>query len=481
VFKQFLKDGATYGIATILTRGMSLLAVPIYTRVISPSDYGALDLLTVLGTLVNLTIALEVSQGLARFYGSAPNATERRAYASTALWFTLATYTVALSISLVVADELAPHITGSSGGSEVLRIAFLAFWASGIFYLVQSQLRWDLRARAYATVSVVATVLGIAVSVVLVAIARLGLVGILIGQLVASGIGAMLGLLIARESYRPTFDTSKLRAMLSFSLPLVPSGMGVFVTMYADRIFIVTIMSIADVGIYGLGYRLASLTSLLTLAAQGAITPLVYSRHEEPEAPVELARIFRYFVALALLACLTLSLFSAELIAILAPPNYGGAASVVPLLAPAMVLAGMYVFAPGLALGRRSGVIAAINLGGAAGIAAMNLLLVPVLGIVGAAAANLFGSALLFVAYVVCGQRVYPIPYPWRTVLLGACLTSAGWLLGANMHIDRPLEWIARGAIIVAVGASFPLIGLVGPSTGVWRAVAFRGTDRKPS
>ena len=88
MLRAFLKDSVLYGAAGILSRGISVLLVPLYTRVLSPGDYGSLDMLLAFGALVNLVVALEVTQAVARFYPDAATPAEKGSLASTALWFT---------------------------------------------------------------------------------------------------------------------------------------------------------------------------------------------------------------------------------------------------------------------------------------------------------------------------------------------------------------------------------------------------------
>lgn len=336
-------------------------------------------------------------------------------------------------------------------------------WAGGIFYLVQNQLRWELRPAAFALVSVVATVTGAAVSVLLVVVAEMGLMGLLLGQAIGNATGAALGVVAARRSYALQFDVSKLRGMLSFSLPLVPSGLGVFASLYVDRILIVGLMSISDVGVFGIAYRIASAMSLLMLGVQAALTPLIYSQHEDPETPGTLAQIFRYFTAAALLGSLAMTLFARTLVEVVAPDSYAGAAEAIPWLAPAFVLGGMYVLAPGLALSRRTGLIAVVNIIGATGMIALNLLLIPTFGIVGAAAADLAGSAVIFLAYLVLGQRTYPIPHNWHQLGGAVLVTLAAMVVGVNIRLSPAADTLAKLLVLVGVGCAFVLIGLAKP------------------
>jgi O-antigen/teichoic acid export membrane protein len=246
-------------------------------------------------------------------------------------------------------------------------------------------------------------------------------------------------------------------------MPLVPSSVGVMVGLYVDRIAIARLMTLGDVGLFGVGYRLSSLTSLLMVGFVSALTPLIYARHREPDTPAQLARIFRTFAALALAVCLALALFARDIVAVATTPDYVGAAAVVPLLAPALVLSSMYIFAPGPGIAKRTGIISTINIGVAVMNTLLNFLLIPILGILGAATATFLSNATGFSVNMVASQRLYPVPHDWRRLGLAALGTIVLFVLGASDIVAGMASVALRGAIMVLAATWFVTVGLISP------------------
>lgn len=461
MFRQLLRDSATYGVSNVLSRGVAILLVPLYTRVLSTADYGVIDLLGAATVLVNLTIALEISQGLVRYFADSPSAEDRKAYASTALWFTVAVYSAFVILSLGLSGVIDQVLLNGSGQIEVIRLAIVSVWVSGVFSLVQNQLRWELRAVDYAAVSLIFTAVSVAASVILVLVFQIGVLGVVGGQLLGHCVGLLAGLIATRKSFRRQLDTQKLAAMLRFSLPMVPSSVGVFVSVYVDRIVVGQVMTLGDVGLFGIGYRVASLVTLLMVGFQGALTPLVYARYREPETPQEIARIFRLFSAGALFLCLALGTLAPELLRLATVPDFYEGALVVPLLAPALLLSSMYIFAPGLGIAKKTSWFAAINLVAAGINVTLNLLLVPTFGIVGAATATLVTASASFAAYMVISQRLYRVPHEWRRLGLATVVTIAlgglTFVLPATDLSTTALKLIALGVAVM----SYITLGLV--------------------
>jgi O-antigen/teichoic acid export membrane protein len=422
MLKQFFRDSFIYGLATIVTRGISLFLVPIYTRVLSPGEYGVIDMVAVVASLVNLTVALEISQGVARYFTGAKTMEEKRTYASTSLWFSLAAYGLALLIALPYTGELSELILGDRVYEPILRVALVSVGLNGLFYLLQNQLRWQLSPKSNAVASLVSTSTTFASSILFVVYYRTGVIGVFYGQIIGLGTGCLLSAWFSRSSYGFLFSNTALKEMLSFSIPLVPSSIAVFVALYIDRLAIRHLMTIEDVGLYGIAYRFATILPLLLMGFQGALTPLVYNNYENAETPGELERIFRYFLALLLPALLGLIIFSREILILFTTPSYYAASSVMGVLGAAMLLSRMYIFAPGLAIEKKTGHIAGISVIGAIINTALNYLLIPVFGMMGAAAATLVGAAVSFGLYMIFSQKLYHVPHRWWKISLSGAM-----------------------------------------------------------
>ena len=101
MIKSFIQNSAIYTIATVLTRGISIFLVPIYTRYLTPAEYGIIDYFMILASIINLTIALEISQAVVRYYQDAVGMEEKRNYVATAFLFTIFVYVLYFLISFI--------------------------------------------------------------------------------------------------------------------------------------------------------------------------------------------------------------------------------------------------------------------------------------------------------------------------------------------------------------------------------------------
>jgi O-antigen/teichoic acid export membrane protein len=462
--REFLRNSAIYIVASLLTRGMAFILLPFYARVFSVDAYGVIELVTVFGAVISLTVPLEISQGLARYLPETRTSLDKAIYTSTAWWFTVAAYGLFGVTAILLAAPISAWLLGSSEFSHVFRIAAMAMCAYGLFYTASNQLRADRRPMAYAVASLLWWSTSTLLTILLIIRTGLGLEAVFYGQLLGSLVAAGAAVYVARGSYRFTFAWPRWRQMMQFALPLLPSSVAVFAMTYMDRIVIRELMTVADVGLYAAAYRLAAVGSLIMVGFQGALMPLVLARHEEPTTPVDLANIFRYFVGLSCIGVVVVALFAKEIVTLLLTAAYQPAAVLLPLLAPAVMLSGMYVFAPGLIIAKRPALITIVNVLVATGNVALNMLWIPHWGLTGAGAAALTSGAAGFAVLMAMSQKTYPVPHEWHRLALGIGVAGTAILFGvlaAQSLSGHPEEvWGTLIRAGMALCASFTLARL---------------------
>ncbi len=422
MFKQFFKDSLIYSSAVFLSRGVSLLLVPFYTRVLSPEDYGAIDLLYVFGSLISWFVTLGIAQGFGRFYPETAKGRERVLFASTLLWFSCVAYFIFIATGFVRSGFFTRMLLGSLKWQGAFRLAVMAIGLDGIFFMLQAQLRWRLQSKEYSIANLLQVAAATLSAIWLVLGLKIGISGIFIGQIIGSLMGILLSWYFGKEVYRLIFSWEKCKAMLSFSLPLVPSCISVVILNSFDYIAIKKIMTIGDVGLYGVGARFASIVVLLFAGINIALTPLIYKNYKRSSAPGDLARIFRYACFFSIVLITGLFLFDRQILILFTTPKFYPAYSVMPILAVSLLFLNIYRFAPGLEIAKKSKIITFIYIIFSITNIALNFLLIPFFGILGAACASLISSFCVFIVYLYFSQRLYYVPHRWSKIIASVCL-----------------------------------------------------------
>ncbi len=465
MLRRFLKDSFVYGTANIFAKGVVFLLIPIYTRAFSPRDFGIVDYLATFALMMSVIIPLGISNGIARYFPDAKTDTEKTGYASTAFWFTLFVYVLFTIVAILFQDALTSLLLDSLEWKRVYLFSIIAIAANGVLYFFQNLLRWQLQARKFIVSSLLSIILTALVTVFCVVTLKTGIIGIFYGQVAGAVTGGVVAWRYSRNYVKPTFNKDKLKVMLLFSLPMVPALLGEFFSMYIDRIAIKKMMTMSDVGLYGIGFRFASVVNLLMTGFSTALTPLIFSHYREEATPREISRIFSYFIALVIPLLIAISFFSREVLWIFTTPRYYSAWTVIPILSAASLLFVMYNFAPGLGIAMRTKTIALIHITAALLNAVLNYFLIQVLGIMGAALSTLVSAVYCFLCYMVLSQKLYPVPHAWKNIILAvtagvACAVTSAIVLQSNSFsisllavkllvfivIVPPISWLVLGS-----------------------------------
>lgn len=471
--RRFFKDSVLYGFATILSKGLTVLMVPIYTAFLSKPQLGLLDLLLGVMAVLSMMIGLDISNALAREYGESRDQKRKRLYSSTALWFSVGIFAVALAFILPGAESIAHAAFGDSATAPAVTAAALCMAFSGIYLVVAQQLRWMMQPGKFGIVSVWFTVVSLSTTLLLVSKYRMGEVGVLYGTMTGAGAGFLLALWFCRGEFALSFDTICLRQMLAFCIPIVPSSLAVVVSQYASRFVLEHDLGRDAVGVFGVATRLGGLAGLVMLGFGSALTPLIYAGQHDPGTPKQLARIFRIFVAVAALGLAGLTLFAPEILALLTRSDYSAAMPLLGWLAPAFLLSQMYIFAPGAWIHRRMWWVAAINIGTAIAAVGLNILLVPRFGLTGAALSTILAAGLNFGFNMVVSQKFYPVPHHWRA--LGTVVIIGMAAMVAAAFLPREISLISllwKSGLLATVAMAIIAVG------GVEREWLRRGWEK---
>ncbi len=251
--------------------------------------------------------------------------------------------------------------------------------------------------------------------------------------------------------------------MLRFSLPLVPASLSVFASQYASRLILSGVADLASVGIFTFASQIAAIAGLAILGIQSSLTPYVMSHFREPETPVTLARFFEGFTVLAVLLCLCIGLFAPPLIASLAPPTYASAGPLVIVLCPTAIMLQMYIFWPGFLIAERTDRQLWVSLAAGAAAIIANLLLIPWLGLAGAAAASVVSAFVFLGLWCLLANPLYPVPVRWTRVWSVIAVFIVAAIAGSMLATSGAQALLLRTALLAVAGVAVTVLGRFSP------------------
>ena len=441
-FRDLGRHTVLYGLSASAVQLLGIVTVPVFSRELSPSSYGLLELTLIAvalsATVVDCGLIAAVQRSFFDYSAAEPE--RRRAVVSTA--FT-ATTAVALLATIAVVFALGPLANALYGRTErgILLLAALSIVPVAVGQFSRNVLRLHVRPVRYAISSFLSAGVGAAAALVAVAVLHFGVRGVVGGMLIGYALSAVYGVCVTATDLRVQPSRVELKRMLSFGLPLVPAGIALWLVWFIDRVMLARLSSLNDVGQYAIANRLATVLLLAVLAFNLAFGPFILSLHAQDRELERRVRAQTSLLVVGSLAVLgvSLSLFARELIELVAP-RYDRAHTVVGLLSLSILIYGVYpVVSTGLSIARRTTFLGVISVSAAAVNVALNLVLIPAWGMVGAAVSTVGAFAVLTVGTAIAAQRIDPVDYPigrLAVVLVSAVAAGAAAFVSTGSEID---------------------------------------------
>jgi O-antigen/teichoic acid export membrane protein len=287
----------------------------------------------------------------------------------------------------------------------------------------------------------------------------MGIDGILLARLSGTAITAFLfSLVVIVPRLTPRFEVSLIWEAIKFGFPAIAGNIGFLIFQLNDRYMLNWLTTSAETGKYAFGYKIANFINLIFVSTIGlSFMPSIFSKEKEEDNLRYYRKMLTYYCFLISLIILGFLYFYKDLLSLVAKNrDYFAGLAVVPVLAFSFMIMGMnYFVGVGLYLKNRmifflipsfSAVIANIVL---------NLILIPKLGMMGAAYSNLVAQVLYTSLLAVTASRFLKVSFEWMKVLMIFVL-AIGLFIGGRFAESAGMV-ISYGIKILMLGL-FPII-----------------------
>ena len=460
--RRLATTGAAYTAASVFSKLIAVALLPLYTRYLTKSDYGAAEVMFAAVVTASIFVRLGLIEALLRFYYRDDEEPDRVVGTSFAalLWLTTFAALAALPFAQPISEALLPH-----PAPDLARISIGGLWVLTMFEYLLTLFRLEERARAYFTTTMLSVLAAIGLTVILVVGHGEGAKGLLLGSY-ASGAAFVLGLIwVHRRRLSLRVDRALLRRLLRFGLPTMPAELSLYALNFVDRVIIARSLGLAEAGLYALAVKFAQGVNVLVRGFQLAWPPFAYSIRDDEEARRVYAAVVTWFTAGCTFVVVGMWLLSRWIVRALAAPEFFGAHEAIGLIATGVTLYALYMVLV-VILGRTGRTEFNFPATGSALGAniALNLILVPAFGIVGAGVALVASYLVVLALMYGFTQRLFPVPYEWvrlaRVLFAATALVVAGELLlptsGAAGLLGRTVLWLAYPLALLATGFFTP-------------------------
>lgn len=255
--KYLIKNTIVLSIGNFGSKLITFFLVPLYTNILTTSEYGTIDLITILTTVIVPLITLNISEAVMR-YSMDKNSNKEKI---------LSIGTIILFISLLISALSIPilKIIPVTGNYAVLLSIYMMAFISSHIYLCY--IRGKEQLLDYSIISIVQTLIIASLNIYFLAFLKIGIKGYIIAYIIAYLVTTILCIIrgkIFSSLRKISFDKKLAKEMIKYSVILIPNSLMWWIMNSLDRVMVSSMISIEANGIYAVSYKLPTIVITLT-------------------------------------------------------------------------------------------------------------------------------------------------------------------------------------------------------------------------
>ena len=465
VNKKLASHGSIYLLGNIIRRAVSLVMLPIYTRFLTPADYGIIELLSMVIDFAGIILGLRIGQAIFRFYHEYDNINDRNEVISTSLY--LISILNILGILLIVAfvRPISYAVFGNYTSVKYLLLFSVTLLFQSMIEIPMLFLRAQQRPWLFVTFSSVKLILQLSLNIYFIVIKNMHVEGVIYSALISGAIMSATLTIYTLSITGLKWSSKKAKELSSFSIPLVLTSIVAFYITFGDRYFLRIYHGLTEVGIYSLGYKFGFLLSFLVTAPFFNIWDSekynIYKKHNAREI---YQKTFLLLSSAVIFVAVGISVFVKDVLRIMSDQSFWSAYQVVPIILSAYFIDTLMPFTNlGILIKKKTIEITYGTLIGATVVTLGYILLIPHYGAIGAA----WSTALAFSARCIWiswrSKRLYDMKLPWGKLVLLATMGLIAYICSMFSPDKLLVSFGFNLFILILFGLIFLILPILPP------------------
>ncbi|MFH1776598.1 MAG: oligosaccharide flippase family protein [Candidatus Omnitrophota bacterium] len=330
-----IKHSFLYIVSVLVSNLVTLVSLPIFTRILSKEDYGIFALAEVFGMFVTGLANFGMLIAYERNYFKYCDDRDKCAkLLYSTLLFTCANFTLFFLLACVLQKQLSFLVFRSDKYGTLLIFNLLADFIFSVQLYFLCFYKNSENARSNVSYSITYCLLNFILAFSFIALLRIGVSGLIYAKLIAASVITLVLVFCFLRQYPLSFDKSILFESVRLAYPLTPRiFLGVIGTKI-DQYIIGLLGSLGAVGVYNIGQRVASMVFVYMTSLENVFSPYVYKKMFEQKEDNNrvIGQYLTIFAYISIFLALCVAIFSSEIISLLTPPAFRGAADIIIVL-----------------------------------------------------------------------------------------------------------------------------------------------------
>lgn len=439
---KVVKNIVYYFLGNLLPKLSSLILLPIYTFYLGPTEYGIVETMAVAISILIVLFSLGFNNSVYRLYYDYGSEVDRSTLFGTINMSTFF-WAIIFSIGLILFNSPISQVFNSIPFFPYFFISILISLISNIGDLPKAHLMLRQKALNYSIVGFCQFLITAIITLWFVVIKKEGAIGMLKGQLFGGILMLPYFISYSIRNFTFKFNRSIFSNVIVFSLPTIPTLISAWILNMSDRVFIEKYLSIGDVGIYSLGYKIAGVIGFVFTAVDMTYMPYFF-KLANTSSKISLSKIAiinHTYNIILLLITFSIALFSKEIVELFFTKKFVDAYKVI------MIVSYVYyfiqygtIFSKNLSQSKKVTQGMYIDIGCAILNIGLNFILIPYFGMFGAAWATLISFIASTAVYFYYSSRyTFYVPINLKFTVL-SLLGSLFLLVLLNEYLSY--NWI---------------------------------------
>lgn len=409
---KLFKNTVFYSIGEILPRALNFILLPVYTKYLSPTDYGINSYAHTIILFLYVLGAFSLNSYVLRYYFIHDNEEERKSLIGTAQLAIIMLNAVILSLAFLLMPGIISSYSIQVPWEPYFRLAFIINFLDSFSVIPLVVYRVRQEAIKFVLLGFSRTLFTVILTVYLLIVEHRGLLGTFQAQLYIYLPYTFIYLVILNRYGRWHINLDYLKEGLKYATPLIPGAIGYIFLSMSDRIILERHVGMDELGIYNVACSMAIVLNVIIQSGYKAIEPELFRRFGN-EGFFEFVRKSQgVFFSVIYISAMALSLFSQEVFNMMTTDSFHKGYILVPALVVGVIMTGQNVIYGGILGGEcRTKVIGIATIIGAVVSVIFNLCFVPYWGTYAAAVA----SAVSF--FVMNTILFHTMTFPGKTMM----------------------------------------------------------------
>jgi O-antigen/teichoic acid export membrane protein len=460
--KQLSKETVIYGLSNIVSRFLNFLLVPFYSHVFLRSEFGEFSLVYAYLSFLNILFIYGMDAAFMKYKSVSENEDKKRVF-STSMITVFGSSVVLALIMFLLKDGFRELIKIEIQLEQIVTYVILILFLDTLTLIPFANLRLNNRPLKFASIKTGNIAINIALNFILILGYDYGIEAIFISNLFASAFSLLLLIPDIIKNFTFEFSTPILKKLLKFALPYLPGSLASVFVQLIDVPIIEMLAGKETLGLYRANYKLGILIMLFVSVFNYAWQPFFLNNAKEKNAKELFSNVATLFMIILGVLWIFLALFTENLATIqfygertILGSNYLEGLFIIPVILTSYVFYGLFVlFTPGIYIQEKTKYFPVVT--GTAAIAnvVVNLILVPKIGIMGAAIATLISYVTMAGGLFYFSQKFYPINYDFGKLFKIILVIFASLIMYYYLYSIEALNLFTKFLMVIGYIASF--------------------------